>query len=376
MYKTIIVAFLFAISLASCDYENQSKENNSATLHEVKTIYAKRFAILKSSDFTVLQLKGADNKISAEFVLYKTNKPIYHPKAYYIKTPVKRIVSLSSIYTTMLFALGNKDEIIAIDNIDYYTNKILAQKVAQGNVKEVSKSQQLNIEKIVSLSPDLVINFGMGNQLSESELKLQKFSIPCVTSLDHLEELPLARAEWIKFFGCLTNTEDKADSIFNIIEKKYLQLRALTKNTGNKPIVMTEIKYGDTWYVPSGNSYVANLIKDAGGIYFYQDDKQTGSTPLTFEKVYELAKECDVWINQYSVNSKKELLSYDERYKLFKAYQTDRLFNNNKTQNKLGYSNFWEEGILRPDMILEDLIKILYPDTNQNPNFNFYKKLQ
>ncbi len=351
-------------------------ENNHFELKEIKTSQAKRFTILKSSDFTVLQLNDADNKISSEFVLYQSIKPNYHSNAFYIKTPIKRIVSLSSIYTTMLLNLGTENKIIAIDNVNYYNQKNIIQKTLQGQIHEVSKSQVLNTEKILSLSPDLVLSFGMGNQLSETELKLQKVNIPVVTSLDHLEESPLARAEWIKFFGYLTNTETKADSIYNHIESNYKRLKSLTKNKNIKPRVMTEIKYGDTWFVPSGNSYVANLIDDAGGNYYYHENKQTGSTPLNFEKVYEMAKDCDVWINLYSVNTKKELLSYDERYKLFNAYKNDRLYNNNKIQNELGYSNFWEEGILRPDLILEDLIKIFYPDTNQNPNFNFYKKLQ
>jgi iron complex transport system substrate-binding protein len=350
--------------------------NTNTNLAEKKNTYAKRFVIKENEYYKVLQLKGSQGNVISEFVLYKNQKPNYNnSNAYYIKVPVKRIVSLSSIYTTMLYTLGIKNSIVAIDNVDYYTNHDVIQLVKISKISEVSKGQQLNLEQIISTRPDVVFSFGMRESLEENDKKLQKLNIPVASCLDHLEESPLARTEWIKFFACFVGKEASADSIFQMVENHYNQLKANSTKHIVKPKVMTEIKYGDTWFVPSGNSYVANLINDAGGIYFYNQNKSTGSTPLSFEKVYNLAKNCDVWINLYSINSKKELLSYDERYKLFYPYKNDRIFNNNKIQNQLGYSNFWEDGILRPDLILEDLIKIFHPDSVETANFNFYQKI-
>jgi iron complex transport system substrate-binding protein len=52
------------------------------------------------------------------------------------------------------------------------------------------------------------------------------------------------------------------------------------------------------------------------------------------------------------------------------------LYNNNKTQNTLGYSNYWETGITNPDEVLADLIAIFSPTLLPNHEFTFYKKLQ
>jgi iron complex transport system substrate-binding protein len=200
--------------------------------------------------------------------------------------------------------------------------------------------------------------------------------LPVAISLDHLEETPLARAEWIKFYACFFDKQRLADSIFSSSEKKYNELKALVKEEIKKPTVLTEIKYGDTWYVPSGTSYMANLISDAGGDYFWKDDRKTGSTPLSFEMVYTKAKDCDVWINTYNLNSKKELLAYDTRYGLFKAFKENRVYNNNKVQNANGYSNYWETAMPHPEEVLADLIAILYPARLPDHAFTYYKQLE
>ena len=283
---------------------------------------------------------------------------------------------MSSIYSAMLAKMHCEQTIVAIDNVDYYANAYIQTKVKENKVIELSRGSQLEVEKTIALNPDLFLTFGMGNPKKDVDAKLTQANIPVVVSLDHLEETPLARAEWIKFFSYFFDKETLADSLFKVTEKHYNELKALTANTTKKPTVLTEIKYGDAWYIPSGKSYIAHLINDAGGDYFWKDDDKTGSTPLSFEMVYTKAKDCDIWINQYNINSKKELMSYDERYGLFKAFKENNLYNNNKTQNALGYSNYWEKGITNPDDVLADLIAIFSPTLLPNHQFVFYKKIE
>ncbi|MBK6984256.1 MAG: ABC transporter substrate-binding protein [Bacteroidetes bacterium] len=362
------------LSCASTNEEQQAKN----TLTSVPLSYAKRFTIKTSADFTVLELHGNknDSAITASFVLYKHQKPNYTKDAYYIKTPIARVASMSSIYTTMIAQLKCEDKIVAIDNVDYYNNTFIQEQVKKGSIIELSKGPQIDIEKTIALQPDLFLTFGMGSPKDDVDKKLVQSSMPIAVSIDHLEETPLARAEWIKFFAYFFNKESAADSLFQITEKKYTDLKTLAKTNLNKPSVLTEIKYGDAWYIPAGKSFIAHLIEDAGGDYFWKEDSKTGSSAQSFETVYAKAKDCDIWINLYNLNSKKELLSYDERYDLFKACKNNQLYNNNKTQNALGYSNYWETGITNPDEVLADLIAIFSPTLLPNHEFTFYKKLK
>lgn len=376
MLQKIIIPFLSLLLFVTCTPTTESKQQTETTA--VPLSYAKRFAIKKSEQFTVLELLGNKNnsEVTATFVLYKNQKPNYSKDAYYIKTPVTKVACMSSIYTTMLAKLNCEQTIIAIDNVDYYTNTFIQNKVKENKIIELSKGPKIEIEKTIALNPDLFLTFGMGNPKEDVEKKLVQSNIPIAISLDHLEETPLARTEWIKFFACFFNKENMADSIFKETEKKYNELKIVAQKTIKKPTVLTEIKYGDAWYIPSGKSYVANLINDAGGNYFWKDDNKTGSTPLSFEMVYVKAKDCDIWINLYNINTKKELVSYDERYGLFKAFKENNLYNNNKVQNSLGYSNYWETGITNPDEVLADLIAIFSPTLLPNHEFTFYKKIE
>lgn len=375
MFNKYILLFILAIIFYSCDTNTETKKETA--LNSVSLSYAKRFTIKTSSDFSVLELHGNknDSNVTATFVLYKNQKPNYSKDAYYIKTPVNRVASMSSIYTTMIAELKCENKIVAIDNVDYYNNIFIQQQVKNGTITELSKGPQIDIEKTVALNPDLFLTFGMGSPKDDVDKKLVQSSIPIAISIDHLEETPLARAEWIKFFAYFFNKENMADSLFQITEKKYNDLKKMALKSTKKPSVLTEIKYGDAWYIPAGKSFIAHLIEDAGGDYFWKEDTKTGSSAQSFETVYTKAKDCDIWINLYNLNTKKELLSYDERYGLFKACKNNQLYNNNKTQNALGYSNYWETGITHPEDVLGDLMAIFSPTLMVNHSFVYYKKL-
>jgi len=316
MIRILILFTAIGMALASCQGSHpETFANRDAPVTRDSLHYAKRFAIKHEKEFTILEIYGnKDNQnVTSTFILYPDKKPIYSIDAYYVKIPVKHVASMSSVYSLMLMALGEANSIAAIDNVEYYTNPFIQQQVADGKIIELSKGPQIEVEKTLALKPDLLLTFGMGDPKADLDKKLLQANLPVAISLDHLEETPLARAEWIKFYACFFNKQRMADSIFSSSEKKYNELKALVKAETKKPTVLTEIKYGDTWYVPSGISYMANLIADAGGDYFWKDDQKTGSTPLSFETVYTKAKDCDVWINTYNLNSKKELLAYDAR---------------------------------------------------------------
>jgi iron complex transport system substrate-binding protein len=376
MFKYLLCLSICCFLLA-CNTSKEENNNESTNVIPKQLLYAKRFKVSHQADYTVVDIFGNkdDSKKTAQFILYKTTKPTVTADAYYIKVPVKKVACMSSIYAAMLDKLNETQSIVAIDNVDYFSNSTIITKVAEHKTLELSKGPSIEIEKTIVLNPDVIFTFGMGNPKLDMDQKIIQANIPVSISLDHLEETPLARAEWIKFFACFYDKEQVADSLFLSIEKKYNDLKNKVANQKNKPTVLTEIKYGDAWYVPGGNSYMANLIADAGADYFWKNENQFGSKPLSFEEVYATAKDCDVWINLYNINTKQELVAYDERYKLFKAYSKNKLYNNNKNQNAKGFSNYWETGISNPDKVLADVIAICYPELFPNHVFNYYKAI-
>jgi iron complex transport system substrate-binding protein len=369
--------------LLSCSPEKTEEKEIAVPVLEKdpSLLHAKRFSSAKAKDFKVLYLFGNRNSsdTTAIFVLYpKINaKPVGIKNAFYIATPVEKVACLSSIYVAMITRLGLKEKIVAIDNIDYYNNSFITEKVSAGAIKELARGPQMNVEQTLILNPDLVLTFGMGNPKKDVSEKILNSGIPVAISLDHLEETPLARAEWIKFIAAFFDKESLADSLFRETEQNYRALMTITDTVKYKPKVLTEIKYGDAWYVPGGNSFMSHFLKDAGADYIWKDENRTGSIPLSFEAVYTKAKDAEFWVNLFiNLNSKKELLSYDERYEMFSAFKKGNLYNNNRIANAKGYSDYWENGMSNPDELLKDLIFIFHPSLIPNHRLKYYKKIE
>lgn len=380
-YKLIVISCLLLVLSCSDNSQKITVEDNIDSGKIIPLIYAKRFGVENYAEYKKLFLFGnrESNDTTATFILYpKTkSKPNLGENVFYVATPVNNIACMSSVYAAMLTKLQLQNKIIAVDNGDYYNNEFIMDGVASQKIKEIGKGPEINVEQTLVLNPDLLLMFGMGNPKKDANEKIIDSKIPVAITLDHLEEHPLARAEWIKFIATFFDKEKMADSLFSITEQNYLQLKKMTDTIKYKPTVLTEIKYADAWHVPGGKSFMAHFLKDAGADYIWKNENKFGSLALNFEEVYLKAKDADFWLNLFiNINSKKDLLSFDERYNLFKAYKTGNLYNNTKISNAKGYSAYWEEGMCNPDELLKDLIKIFHPDLLPQYQLKYYKKIE
>lgn len=378
--------FIISVLLWSCNSKDSVKTNyESEILRDLKKNnsikHARRFAISENEKCKVIYLFGNVNisDTTAIYILLKdtTVNLKSHDKTFVFKNRCEKIASLSSVYTNMLAELGELEKVAAIENIDYYSNKKILEKFRANQLLELNKNPEIDIEKTILLAPDIIFTFGMGNAEKSAHRKIINAGIPLVVTVDHLEETPLARAEWIKFFAAFVNKESLSDSIFNSVENNYFNLKKLASTINSKPSVFTEVKYGEIWYVPGGKSFAATFIHDAGGNYIWKDDEHTGSLSLGFEEVYVKAKEADFWLNLALVKSKQELIALESRYVEFKAYKNANLYNNIKNTNSKGYSDYWETGIIFPNRVLSDLILIFHPELQSQikNDLYYYKKL-
>lgn len=342
--------------------------------------YARRFSIWNGKNFRVIHLlaKAKSSDTTDTFVLYDSVKPPLHFKnMHFIKTPCKNIMALSSIYANMITEVGCLDNIVGIENSDYYNNEDILKAFASGKIKEVQRNPNIDREMVLKLKPDIIFAFGMNQTSNDFDQKIVEAGIPVVMCLDHLERSPLARAEWIKFYAAFVSKSAEANIIFAEVEKDYEMLKKIAQTYTDQPGVLTELKFGDTWYVPGGKSFMAQLIHDANANYFWKEDTASGSLPLSFEAVYKKAQKADYWLNVSLCSTKEQMLSQDKRYADFDAYKLDGIYNNNLHSNKLSYSTYWETGMMYPNRILSDMIQIFHPKAQQDLKrpFYYYRKL-
>jgi len=279
-----------------------------------------------------------------------------------LRTPVQRIICLSTTHIAFLDALNETSAIVGISGSQYISNTVVQEKIRKNEIVDVGYGQNLNFELIVSQKPDLVMVYGIGSEVTSYTHKLEELGIPVVMVAEYLEESPLGKAEWIKFVGVLFEKEKEATEHFNMVKEEYLELKKFTKTKTNKPKVLVGSPYKDSWWVPGANSYMANLIKDAGGDYLGKENPSNESYVISFEHALSWANKADIWINMGNLSSKNEILSADSRFENFKVFKQGKVYNNIKRLGENGGNDFWESGTVYPNLVLRDLITIFYPE--------------
>ncbi|WP_372947980.1 ABC transporter substrate-binding protein [Mariniphaga sp.] len=353
--------FILMVFFSGCN----TPENNKQRINS--NHYAHGFQIDKKESITSLTVfnpwEKAEN-VSVQYFLVEKNKPV--PDSLVgkriIRTPVERVICLSTTHIGFLDALEETTSVVGISGSQYVSNQKVRKRMEEGEVPDVGYGQNLNYELMVSQKPELVLVYGIGSEVTSYVRKLEELEIPVVMVAEYLEETPLGKAEWIKFFGALFKKENEAQHYFEQVENEYHRLKKHAAETTEKPKVLVGSPYKDSWWIPGGNSYLANLIADAGGDYLGKTNPSNESYVISFEHALALAGEADVWINIGNLASKDEILSTDERFKNFKVFNNGKLFNNIKRLSQHGGNDFWESGTVNPHAVLHDLIAVFHPE--------------
>ena len=120
---------------------------------------------------------------------------------------------------------------------------------------------------------------------------------------------------------------------------------------------------------------MAKLIEDAGGEYIYKKNTGTSSLPIDLEEAFQLISKTDYWLNLNNLNSIDELKSEVPKFSETKVVKEGNIYNNNYRRSSGGGNDCFETGVINPDLILRDLIKIFHPELI-NEDFVYYHKLK
>ncbi len=295
-----------------------------------------------------------------------------------LAVPVRSWISLSSTHLAALTMLDADDHLIGVDALANIHDPQLKRR----SLLEVGGSGSLNVERVLAAKPDVVSAFGVGSPQFDAHPQLLAAGVPVAIVSDYLEETPLGRAEWIKFFAAFLNREAQAEELFQGIETRYQSLRQRVrdrlKGTGSqRPTVLVNFAIRGQWFVPSGRSYVAALLADAGAEYFWAGRRERiGSIPLDWETVLRTAGTADFWLHgENHWQSLSDAIAQDERYQALRAVQLGQVYNNNRRVLDNGSNDYWERGVMEPDVILQDLVTIFHPQLLPGHRLVYYRRL-
>lgn len=347
--KLIIIALLFTFSC---------KKNNYTSFDNNNVKYAYYFNFYKIQNKIIVDIIKKNGQ-KQQFIFTKDIKN--SPKPNEIKIPINKLICLSTTHIGFIKALNEQNSVVGLSGLNYVYDSLIREKIKNNLIYDVGFETSLNIETILSLKPDLVLAYDLDGTMTHLFNILNKNSIPVIEVNEYLENHPLGRAEWIKFFGILFDKEKQANELFNYVAQSYDSIKK-TIDKKVKPNVAVNIPFNGIWFTPGGQSYFAKLIEDAGGNYIFKNFNTNQSVPIQIETIFEKIDSIDILLNPSSYTSKKQIIVSDKRLK--KIIEKVKIYNNNKKTNGLA-NDFWESGVVFPNLILEDLKKCFSGDTTE-----------
>lgn len=379
MFLKKISFFFILIFILACSTQ-PNKDVEVVDKKEVKLKHATNFGITTEGTHKIVTINKPHSNATTplKYRLIPKKEKQENVRLTYketiIYTPIDKFVCTSTTHLAPLEMLGSEDKLIGFPSTQYISSSSIREQVEQGKTIELGKDSDINIELLMNLSPELVMVYSLSGDYSKLS-PITNAGISMVINAEFLEETPLGRAEWIKFMSVFFDREKEADSIFNAIEKNYLRLTDAVQALDDKPTIMSGVVYGDTWFVPGGKSWAAKFFNDAGGDFLWSDNETIGSLQLSFEAVYEKAQNASLWIGAANYYSLNELEEQDNRYSNFNAFKKGDVFTYNARAMVNGGNDYFESGFSRPDLVLNDLVKIIHPELETDHELFYFRKL-
>lgn len=268
----------------------------------------------------------------------------------------KRIVVLNSSNLELLYAVGGR----AVGRPESTgISEELFKKVK--SLPSIGETPNPNVEKIVSLKPDLVIgvNVGFHHNIVPA---LEQAKIPVLLlSLNSYEDI----AKKIELYGMLTGNEKRAKEVISKIHKRVEEIQKRSRGFERKKVV---IIWGSTqsFNMALPTSFVGNLLDIAGGFNIAANAKPLSSmpqyAPLSLEYVIRQNPDVVLFIthgydDKVMDKIRKDITSHP-------AWNGMRAVKENMVY-RLPYALFGVNPAIRVADAIEHLANLLYPEAKK-----------
>lgn len=378
-FITAIAAALCVSAAVSCGRGNSGATGGPDS---TGTEYARFLKIADCGDYRIADIVNPWDtlRLLQRYIMVPSSSemPGNLPEGTVIRTPVDNIIVYSSVHASIIDRLGASDRIAGVCEPEYMTCESVKKGILDGNIIDCGNSFSPNAERIAQAGGQIIIASPFENSNYGTA---EKLGIPIIEAADYMENLPLGRTEWVKLFGILLGREDEADSLFRKAEAGYDSIKCKVLRhidslggQSHRPSLLAERKYGASWDVPGGGSYMVRIYRDAGADYIFSGTTSVSNVNMSFENVLKEGSEAEFWVMKYwsqSDMSYRDLLDEYHLYSEFRAFRERRIYGCNT-----GYSTYYDDIVLSPDLILADLAAIFHPDLFPEYEQVYFKPLK
>lgn len=374
------VKHLIFLSLAAMSLLQSCGSGSAAgsASEEGEVIENSRLLSIRDNDgYSVVTITNPWDSLGSKNVIYLVDRDIEKAPeipqgATKINVPVESTVLFSSTHASLLAELGKAGIIKGVCDKEYMLDPTVRKMIQEGKITDCGNTSSPNIEKLIKLKPEAVVLYGFESGTAPQQIA--RTGVPVIEAMEYMETTSLAECEWIKLYGRLVGKAKEADSIYAGVAKRYRELSAKTKSAKNRPKVIFDRIYGQSWNVPTSGSITGNMILDAGGENVFAEYSEHGSAQLSPEEVLLKGGDADIWMIRFYQEQPltlSQLKKENDIYPLFKAFKTGNVYGANTLTGRV-----FEDGTFHPDLVLADYISVFHPELGVKPSRRYYEKVK
>ena len=343
-----------ALTLAGCGQHKTAPANTASLVfdHSYPLDYATQFsADCYEGGYTMLTIAESDARflVVPEDAAEVDGLPA---DVTVLRQPVENIYLVSTSVMDLLLHLD------ALDSVAFSGTKAegwylpaVQQAMEEGKIAYAGKYSAPDYEQILAAGCRLAIENTMILHTPEVKEQLEHFGIPVLVERSSYESGPLARMEWIKFYGILLGREELAQQVFDRQAERIAPL--LDQQSTGKSCAFFSISANNLANVRKGGDYVARMIEMAGADYVFADLTDSGNSlstmNLPLEDFYAGARDADFLIYNSTiegvVSTTDELVAKCSLLADFKAVQNGHVW--------CVAQSFFQQSMELADFILE-----------------------
>ena len=363
----------FAVALASPSVF--AADDAGSTFVSVR--HAQGFTIERAGDLKIVRIEAplrswananADVEVQRDVVILRPRGSDAEPPAALadapiIETPVRTVAVNYGTDEAFMIELGAKDRLVAVGGTYSYQDDI-REKVATGEIKQLGYSWHAPpyLDVAARLDPDVFFMSLVSLDHAPALEQARELGVSTVPVFASSERDYLGRAEWMKFYGAFLGLDAEAEALFSQIEARVEALRARVVEEGERREVLLAYYAGRDRWIATVRGPDAQLLRDAGGDNPFaeeEDVQRSEAEPISSERLLIEGADAPCWI----IGDVHGALLPRERFmESFRAWREDCLWGNTRrSKPQANAFDLYEQGRVRPDLVLEDLVAILNP---------------
>lgn len=382
MMPALLVAAVLALPGCGSEASQMPQAAQEVGGRELPMRFAKTFRVFERDGYRVVDLKASviswgGNAVGEEqferLVLVPremTPPPLTGDLdgATLIRTPVMRIASNTAYHEAMTKVLGINERLVAVGGVKSYDDDLRA-RVRAGQVRQIGYGWHSppELDALIAARPDVLL-MSMGDMKNlGAKPRIEELGIPVVPIFLDNEPDYMGRVEYVRLIGLITGKEQEADAFVDMVARNVDALKAEAAQQPTRSLIAAWFSGGDRW-MPTIRNADAKLLRDANGRNLFEgpdDPRKDSFNRVSTEELIARGQEADCWIIR---DTHSQPFTDVATLRRFKAYREGCLFAiDGMTKPTADAYDYYEMAVIRPDLILGDLVRMLHPALRDEP---------